>query len=370
VKPEDIKASYDALAEHWASESFNARNGIEQHRRAIAFCQAKGKALDIGCGSNVRFAKLLQEAGFAVHGVDLSPRMIELARKSNPEASYEQADIDTWEPPERYAFVSAWDSIWHLDTDAQERVLQKVSHGLDEGGILIFSAGALDAQDAHTDTYLQQPLSYATLGTPRLLSLLAASKLILRHLEQDQFPEKHLVLIAQKAASPTRKTPRGRPASRMKIREIASTDPDLPMDLIRSADPSEAAVASYLADSRLFVGTAKGATLAFAALRLRDKKAELMNLAVTPTRRREGLGAQMVAHLKQALGDIGIHHLTVGTGNSSLGPLAFYQRQGFCIESLRKGHFLDATPPITENGIRCRDMIVLSCDTRKLSSID
>ena len=50
----------------------------------------------------------------------------------------------------------------------------------------------------------------------------------------------------------------------------------------------------------------------------------------------------------------------VGTGNSSLDALAFYQRAGFRIVGVIPDFFVDNYPePIVENGIRCIDMVRL-----------
>ena len=198
MSPEEIAASYNEIADHWASDDFPASNGIEQHKKAIAFTVEKRNALDIGCGSSGRLIDLLLGSGFSVHGVDVSSRMIELARRRSMEASFTCADICEWELPPRYDFISAWDSIWHLDVDRQKIVIRKIAEGLKKDGVFIFTTGAVDSPSEHTDTYLSQKLFYGVLGIPDLLKHLQDCGLILRHLEYDQFPEKHLYLIVQK----------------------------------------------------------------------------------------------------------------------------------------------------------------------------
>ncbi len=37
MTPTEIAKSYDQLAEHWNSDGFPRHNGIEPHKRAIAF---------------------------------------------------------------------------------------------------------------------------------------------------------------------------------------------------------------------------------------------------------------------------------------------------------------------------------------------
>jgi SAM-dependent methyltransferase len=199
MKPTEIAAIYDALADHWASDRFPADNGIEQHKKAIAFSTGSGVALNIGCGSSGRIEKLLLKAGFSVHAIDISERMLALARPRCEQATYEYADITTWCFPHRYDFITAWDSIWHLGIEGQKPVLRKIAEGLKEGGIFIFTTGAVDQPTEHTDTCMGQKLFYGVLGIPGLLALLQDCGLILRHFEYDQYPEKHLYLVVQKA---------------------------------------------------------------------------------------------------------------------------------------------------------------------------
>ncbi len=57
----------------------------------------------------------------------------------------------------------------------------------------------------------------------------------------------------------------------------------------------------------------------------------------------------------------GYRTIEVGTANSSIGQLAFYQKCGFRITGVDKDFFVRHYPEeIFENGIQCRDMVRLS----------
>ncbi len=86
MTPDEIGKSYDSIADRWLDEEFPVDNGIEQHRRAMAFVKHRGNALDIGCGSSGRLPDLFLEYGFAVEAVDISERMIELAKPVTPQS--------------------------------------------------------------------------------------------------------------------------------------------------------------------------------------------------------------------------------------------------------------------------------------------
>lgn len=68
-------------------------------------------------------------------------------------------------------------------------------------------------------------------------------------------------------------------------------------------------------------------------------------------------------HAIQVAKSKGYKTIEVGTGNSSVGQLALYQKCGFRIIGVDMDFFIKHYPElIFENGIQCRDMIRLSQD--------
>lgn len=193
-------AAYDLLAERWADAVFDPLNGIPQHERALAFLGkgAGGWALNAGCGGNTRLNPLMRAHGLRIEGVDVSRRMLSLARAADPDLALHHADICDWQPPRSYRFISAWDSIWHVRLDRQRPLMLKLMGMLEAGGVLIFTAGGLDTPDEHDDASMGPQLHYSTLGIPGLLALIAQAGCVCRHLEFDQYPEKHVYLVVQR----------------------------------------------------------------------------------------------------------------------------------------------------------------------------
>lgn len=57
----------------------------------------------------------------------------------------------------------------------------------------------------------------------------------------------------------------------------------------------------------------------------------------------------------------GYKKILIGTGNSSINQLYLYQKVGFRITSIKADFFTENyNKPIVENGIECRDMIILT----------
>jgi predicted TPR repeat methyltransferase len=205
MQPSDIAAAYNLLAERWLDDHFNQANGIEQHQRALRFLSdSRGEdvdawALNVGCGCNTRFNPLLHARELRIEGIDISERMLALAKAADPEVILHHADAVFWQPQRQYRFISAWDSIWHVQLREQAALLQKLMRALTPGGVFIFSFGGLDEPAEHVDSYMGPEVYYGSLGIPRVLEVISESTCFCRHLEFDQYPQKHLYIIVQKA---------------------------------------------------------------------------------------------------------------------------------------------------------------------------
>jgi SAM-dependent methyltransferase len=197
MRPEEVGRSYDALAEKWQRDT--PQYSIPQFKRALQFAERRGGcALDVGCGSSARFIDLMIEAGFQVEGIDVSEKMIALARQQRPALSFQQADICTWVLPRQYDLICAWDSIWHLPLAEHEPVMRKLCDGLNSRGIFVFTTAGLDEPTEKSDSNMGVPMYTSLLGIPRNLELLRELGCVCRHLEYDQYPEKHVYIIVQK----------------------------------------------------------------------------------------------------------------------------------------------------------------------------
>jgi len=201
LTPREIGLAYDQLADVWNGDAFDRENGIAQHQRALSFCRQKGFALDVGCGSSGRIIELLLRAGFAadaIEGLDVSARMLELARVRHPQVTFHQADICVWQARRRYDFISAWDSIWHVPLDTHGEVLEKLFTQLTPGGVCIFTLGGLDEAGEKTDASMGPRMYYSTPGIPLALEVVRSCGALCRHLEFDQYPEPHAYMIVER----------------------------------------------------------------------------------------------------------------------------------------------------------------------------
>ena len=130
-------------------------------------------------------------------------------------------------------------------------------------------------------------------------------------------------------------------------------------ELLLLADPNQTAVEQYLAESILFVAENKGKLFGVAALRVNGDNAELENIAVAAGYQCKGLGKKLLREVIEQARNRDVKILTVGTGNSSVHQLGFYQQCGFRMSHIEKDYFADYQPPIFENDIACLDRVIL-----------
>lgn len=131
------------------------------------------------------------------------------------------------------------------------------------------------------------------------------------------------------------------------------------LPLLLEADESEAIVREYLDDGTLLAIREAGTDVGVVLLIGEGDEIEIKNLAVGPAHQGRGVGRAAIGLIAERCRAAGARSLIVGTANSGLGALRFYQRTGFRIDSVRAG-FFDAYPaPIWEDGIQARDMVML-----------
>ncbi len=137
------------------------------------------------------------------------------------------------------------------------------------------------------------------------------------------------------------------------------SDNEYPWSLLLEADPSREHVERYLTDGTCIGAFADEKIVGqYTVMPHSADVLELMNIAVSPDVRGLRMGKRLVEECFRQAGTDGFTRVEVGTGNSSIDQLAFYQKCGFRIVGVDRDFFVRHYPePIFENGIQCRDMV-------------
>lgn len=144
----------------------------------------------------------------------------------------------------------------------------------------------------------------------------------------------------------------------MKIRELHPTETP-PMDLLLEADPSKTKIESYLRHGSSFIAELDNTISGiYVLLPTSSDTAEVINISVRETVQGKGVGKKLIHHAIEQARAQSYVYLEVGTGNSSIDQIAFYQKCGFRMMAIDHDFFLrHYDEPIFENGIQCRDMV-------------
>ena len=153
----------------------------------------------------------------------------------------------------------------------------------------------------------------------------------------------------------------------MKEMRVHCVDPgparEAHLALLLLADESEQQVRGYFQEGMLFVAELDGADVGIVlAIPLGPGEVELKAVAVDQRQHNRGLGTRMLALVLDDLKRRGFSRVVVGTGNSGIGQLAFYQKAGFRLLKIERDFFSTARgypDDIEENGIPLRDMVWL-----------
>lgn len=139
----------------------------------------------------------------------------------------------------------------------------------------------------------------------------------------------------------------------------------VPWDLLLLADPSKEHIQTYVDSGEIFLATINISVLGVYVLAGDSDVVELINIAVRSEYQGKGIGKAMLLDAIDRAKQMKAKRIEVGTGNTSINQLAFYQKHGFRIVGVDKNYFIrNYKEKIMENGEQCKDMIRLAYNVK------
>ncbi|MEU8269392.1 class I SAM-dependent methyltransferase [Sphaerisporangium sp. NPDC049002] len=139
------RAFYDAVAEDYADRFQDdlQHNPLDRAMLAgfaeLVRADDAGPVADIGCGPG-RVAAHLHALGLSVFGIDLSPRMIALARREHPGLRFDEGSMLALDLPDgTLGGIVAWYSIIHTPLERLPEVFAEFNRVLVPGGHLLLA---------------------------------------------------------------------------------------------------------------------------------------------------------------------------------------------------------------------------------------
>lgn len=164
----DIIEKYNKLAEEYAQSRVGTEDKIEL-KKFKSFLKQGDKILDVGCAAG-RDTRILKDMGLDAVGSDLAEKLLEIAKRTNPDIEFVHADMRAL-PFDDGVFKGLWASavLHHVTRDKMSDVLQEFWRILKPHGTLYIHTKAGQG--------LLQTNEATVKGEPREFELVTAREL-------------------------------------------------------------------------------------------------------------------------------------------------------------------------------------------------
>jgi SAM-dependent methyltransferase len=139
---EELRDAHDVLSEWYAKNLVEVLESRPVERAVLDLFAEMTLAVavevaDVGCGTG-RLLPYLASRGLSPRGVDLSPGMVEVARREHPGFAYEVADLRELPFEDAsLAGVVCWFSLIYLAPSARARAFAELARVVKPGGYLV-----------------------------------------------------------------------------------------------------------------------------------------------------------------------------------------------------------------------------------------
>ena len=156
----DDVVSLNKRAWERVADRYNRRRDVRVGVLFEAFIEALpagARVLDVGSGTGLPYSRLLSGQGFEVVGVDVSPRMVELARMNVPEATFLEASMTEMEFDGEFDGALSVFSMLLLDPPRFREAAARIHRSLKRGGVIYVALNEPwgEEEDADAEAYVE-----------------------------------------------------------------------------------------------------------------------------------------------------------------------------------------------------------------------
>lgn len=120
-----------------------------------------GDVLDAGCGVGKPTSAFLTRKGFDVTGIDISEKMIGLARKNVPDARFYQKNILSLDFPNKsFDGIVCVYTLWHIPRVSHPTIIKNFHRMLKDDGILMLNTGIHESEGM--SEFFGEPMLWST----------------------------------------------------------------------------------------------------------------------------------------------------------------------------------------------------------------
>jgi 2-polyprenyl-3-methyl-5-hydroxy-6-metoxy-1,4-benzoquinol methylase len=148
-----VESGYDRMAEQYlATKDPEDPLALRALADLASLLPKDAAVLDLGCGAGVPVTRWLADRGFAVTGVDVSAKQLELARTYVPDGTFIKADMTEVDfGPESFDAVVAFHSVIHVPRTEHPALLESIHRWLEPGGALLATMSVADYEGRDED---------------------------------------------------------------------------------------------------------------------------------------------------------------------------------------------------------------------------
>lgn len=193
-----VKQGYNKAAENYAAGRSQFKNDTYL-QKLNSLLAPHSTILDIGCGAGKPVDSYFVSKGHKVIGIDISEKMIELAKKKVPQGEYKVADMSELQDGEYSAdAIVSFYAIFHTPRDSHQALLNKINSFLPKGGLLLITMGSSE-WEGKEDNFFGAEMFWSHYGSEKNTELVknAGFEILIDEINTTG-NERHQVLLARK----------------------------------------------------------------------------------------------------------------------------------------------------------------------------
>jgi SAM-dependent methyltransferase len=200
-----VRDGYEVIAETYHQRRLGREEANEDWLDSLRpLLPLSGRVIDLGCGSGVPITRYFASRGYEVEGYDISPRMLEIARREVPGATFQERRIEDIDlAPESVDLVVSFFAIIHVTRDEHAALFARIFTWLKPGGAALLSLGVTDNPDDFEPDWHGAPMAWSHFDAETSLRLLREAGFEIDFSEIEEFAdgERHLFVIGRRPAS-------------------------------------------------------------------------------------------------------------------------------------------------------------------------
>jgi cyclopropane fatty-acyl-phospholipid synthase-like methyltransferase len=197
-KQEIVKNGYEKAAGDYMSDRDQYKS-LPYLKKLAKLLPRGSTVLDIGSGAGLPVDRFFIGKGYKVIGIDLSEKMLELARKNVPEASYKVKDMtDLQEGEYKVDAVVSFYAIFHTPREQHGELLKKINSFLQKGGLILITMGSGE-WEGEEENFHGVRMWWSNYGPEKNKKIVqeAGFRIIFDEIDKSN-GEKHLIILAKK----------------------------------------------------------------------------------------------------------------------------------------------------------------------------